>query len=189
MQKSARILGALGLVALAVWGWWVLFPGAERVIRSRLKELAAVGSFRSNEGALAKAYNSSRLGSYFTADTVISVDIPGRGMHTLEGRDSLVQAAMVFRQNLSGVKIEFLDIHVTLADDKQTAVANLTGKATVSGERDFSVQEFKFKLKKVKGEWLIYRVESVKTLTFNKSSSFSKMEMDRGRGRGRAGNS
>ena len=165
MQKPVRILGALALAALAVWGWRVLFPNPERVIRKRLGELAAIGSFQANESAMAKLYNAKKLGSFFTPDVTVSVDIPGRGLHTLNGRDSLEQAAVVFRQNVAAVKVEFLDITITFAADKQSAVANLTGKATVGGERDFSVQEFNFKLKKVDGQWLIYAVESVKTLS------------------------
>jgi hypothetical protein len=42
---------------------------------------------------------------------------------------------------------------------------NLTGKAIVPGERDISAQEFNFQLKKVDGKWLIYRVETVRTLS------------------------
>jgi hypothetical protein len=165
MQKSFRILGALALAVLVVWGWRVLFPNPERVIRKRLNELADIGSFQANESPMAKLYNAKKLGSFFTSDVTVSVDIPGRGIHTLDGRDSLEQAAVVFRQNVGAVKVEFLDVTVTLAPDKQSAEANLTGKATVGGERDFSVQEFNFKLKKVDGQWLIYRVESVKTLS------------------------
>jgi hypothetical protein len=44
-------------------------------------------------------------------------------------------------------------------------VANVTGKATVEGEGDFQVQEFNFKLKKVDRTWLIYRIDTVKTLS------------------------
>jgi len=52
---------------------------------------------------------------------------------------------------------------VAVAPDNQSAVATLTGKGRVAGESDFFVQELKFTLKRVEGEWLIYRVETVKT--------------------------
>ena len=51
------------------------------------------------------------------------------------------------------------------ADSIDWSVANLTGKATVEGEGDFQVQEFNFKLKKVDRTWLIYRIDTVKTLS------------------------
>ena len=44
-------------------------------------------------------------------------------------------------------------------------MANLTGKATVEGEGDFQVQEFNFKLKKVDRTWVIYRIDTVETLS------------------------
>ena len=51
------------------------------------------------------------------------------------------------------------------ADGIDWPVVNLTGKATVEGEGDFQVQEFNFKLKKVDRTWLIYRIDTVKTLS------------------------
>jgi hypothetical protein len=44
-------------------------------------------------------------------------------------------------------------------------MANLTGKATVEGEGDSQLQEFNFKLKKVDRTWLVYRIDTVKTLS------------------------
>jgi len=164
MQKSLRLAGLAALIGLLIWGWWVFFPGPERLIRKRLQELATVASF-SNEGAVAKAYNAKKVTTYFTEDISITAEIPGRGTQTLQGIDTLQQVAMGARQNWSGMTVEFLDIHVTLGADKTTATANLTGKLTLAGERDFSVQEFNFTLKKVGGTWLIERVEMVKTLS------------------------
>jgi hypothetical protein len=48
--------------------------------------------------------------------------------------------------------------------DKQSAVADLTVEAKVSGERDPIVWEMKFTLRKTDGQWLITRVETVRTL-------------------------
>jgi hypothetical protein len=45
-----------------------------------------------------------------------------------------------------------------------SAVANLTGRGKIPGEKDFLVQELKFTLKKVESDWLISRIETVKTL-------------------------
>ena len=57
------------------------------------------------------------------------------------------------------------------ADGIDWPVVNLTGKATVEGEGDFQVQEFNFKLTKVDRTWLIYRIDTVKTLSQNHSAS------------------
>jgi hypothetical protein len=54
---------------------------------------------------------------------------------------------------------------VTVAPDKQSAVADLTVQANISGEPDPIVQEMKFTLRKIDGRWLITRVETVRTLS------------------------
>ena len=75
------------------------------------------------------------------------------------------QAALGARSALSGLKVQFPDINITVAPDKQSAVADLTVEANVAGERDPIVQEMKFTLQKTDGEWLITRVETVRTLS------------------------
>jgi len=63
-----------------------------------------------------------------------------------------------------GVKVEFYDVAVTLAPDKKSAVATLTGKARMAGEKEFFLQVLKFSLNRMEGEWLVSRVETVKAL-------------------------
>jgi hypothetical protein len=95
----------------------------------------------------------------------IGLDVRGLDPHVLQGRDEVMQAVLGAMQRLRGLKLEFVDINVTLDPGKQTAVANLTGKATIPDERDLQVQEFNFKLRKVDHTWLIYRIDTVKTLS------------------------
>lgn len=144
----------------------MLFPSPQEVIRSRLRKLAATASFGPKDSRLARLYKAQKITDFFTPDVVMSVDVRGYEPGTLSGRDDLQRAALALASSQFGeLKIEFLDVNVTLSPDKQTAVANLTGKATVEGQHDFSVQEFNFKLRKVDGKWLIYRVETVRTLS------------------------
>ena len=95
---------------------------------------------------------------------VVNLEARGLEAHTLRGREEVVQAAMLAMQRLAGLKLEFVDINVTLDAGGETAEASLTGKATIEGESDYQVQEFNFKLKKIEGIWLVYQVETVKTL-------------------------
>ena len=71
---------------------------------------------------------------------------------------------MLVRSNVNGFSVEFLDVNVQLDNSKTSAVVNLTAKGRVSGDRDLVVQELKFVLNKIKGDWLISKVETVKTL-------------------------
>jgi hypothetical protein len=166
-MKTWLVRGILliALAAVGFWLWTVFFPSPEHVIRKQLDQLALSVSFASNEGSLAKAINSERLTGFFTPDVEIMVDVPGHSQHTLHGRDELLQAAMAARGMAGSLSVEFLDINVTLAPDKMSAVVNLTAKGRAGTERDMLVQELKFSMKKVKRDWLIYQVETVKTLS------------------------
>jgi hypothetical protein len=153
------------IVAVGVWLWLTFFPGPEQAIRKRLAEVAQLSSFAGNEGPAAKAFNTQKLASFFTADIEISVDVPGEQRQRLSGQDDLLKSAMAVRTYLSSLKVELLDVNITFAPGKTSAVANMTLKARVNGDRDFIPQELKFTLKKVKGEWLIREAETVRTLS------------------------
>jgi hypothetical protein len=169
MKKwSLRIFLLAVLVGLGLWGWRAWFPGPEAVIRKRLTELARTASFSANEGALAKLANAQSLTAFCTPDVEITVDIPGHSTQTINGHDELLSAVAGARSAVHGLNVEFFDILVTVAPDQNSAEANLTAKGKVSGEKDFYVQELKFLLKKVEGQWLIFRVETVRTLSMNR---------------------
>lgn len=153
------------IIALAVWTWLTFFPGPEQAIRRRLAEVAQLASFAGNEGQIAKVANAQKLTTFFTPDIEISVDVPGIQRQKLAGQDDLLKAAMAVRTYLSSLKVELLDINITFAPGKASAIANLTLKVMANGEKDFTPQELKFTLKKIKGEWLIRQAETVRTLS------------------------
>jgi hypothetical protein len=162
-----RLLLLAVAVAVAWWLWSIFFPSPEKVIRGRLKELAALGSVGPNEAPLARLANANKLISYCTATVELAVDVPGRSLQTITGRDDLLQAALMARSSMAGLTVQFFDIEVQIGPDRESAVANLTAKIRVPGERDYFIQELKFMFKKTKGEWLIQRIETVKTLADN----------------------
>jgi hypothetical protein len=165
MKRAVQIILALAVVGLAIWGWMALHPSPESVIRSRLNNLAKTISFKSSSGSLAQAYNAEKAAEFFTPDVEVEVNLPGFEPLSLHGREEVMQVAMAARSRLTSMKVEFPDMNVTIDPGGQSAKVNLTGKATMPGERDISAQEFDFKLKKVDGKWLIYHVETVKTLS------------------------
>jgi ketosteroid isomerase-like protein len=161
-------LGRLVLLAVAAavgfWAWQKLHPSPELVIRKQLNELAAVGSIQSNEGQLVKLAKAQKLAGFFTSDVEVTVDVPGRSSQTFTGRDEIQQAVLGARTMLSSLKIEFLDILVSVSPDRQTATAHLTATATIPGEKLPEIQELEVRLKKIDHDWLINRVNTVKTL-------------------------
>jgi hypothetical protein len=167
MQKSFRVtLLVAAIIILGFFAWHWLFPNPEEVIRARLKKLAETASFEPKDGTIRRALKASSVPEFFTTNVEIVVDVPGGRTQALSGRAEIQRAATGAVQELRGLKTEFLDINVKLGSDKQTAVANLTGKFTPQGDYDFIVQEMNFMLRKVDGKWLIFRIETVKTLSF-----------------------
>ena len=159
------VIVALLAAAAGYWVWVTFFPGAEAVIKKRIKTLAQTASFGANEPPLSRLANAQKIGSYVTTEVEVTVDVPGRSQQSFSGREEVTQAVLAARSSLNGLNVEFLDILVTVAPGGQTAVANLTARARIPGERDFYIQELKFTLTKVDGAWLISKIETVKTLS------------------------
>jgi hypothetical protein len=60
--------------------------------------------------------------------------------------------------------VQCLDPVVTLGADRKSAIVELTIRAETAGDKYLVVQEMKFTMREVEGEWLILRVDTVKTL-------------------------
>jgi hypothetical protein len=71
---------------------------------------------------------------------------------------------MAAKSAVSSVKADFPDINVYLAADKLSATADVTLRADINGEKNAVLQELKIYLKKFNGDWLIYRIDTVRTL-------------------------
>ena len=152
------------LAALGIWLWTVLFPRPEKVIRRRLTVLARTVSTSANESDLARLAAARGVAGFFAANVELNVDLPELGQRTMD-REEITQLALMGRSRAGGVQVKFPDINITVAPDKQSAVADLTVEANVSGEHDSIVREMKFTLRKTDGQWLITRVETVRTLS------------------------
>jgi hypothetical protein len=161
-QGRLLLLGAAG--AVAFWLWNMLLPSPEHVIRTRLAQVAEAASISPDEGQLTRLAKIQKLISFFSSDVEITVDIPGRSMQTFTGKDEIQQAALGARWMQSSLKIKFVDILVSMEPDKKSALARLTATASLPGERLPEVQELAFHLKKSDHDWIINRVDTVKTL-------------------------
>ncbi len=160
----SRLVIAAAVAGLVYWGWRVLHPSPASVIRKELAALAHTACIPSNEGQLTKLARAQKLASFFTSDTQITIELPGRFDQTINGRDEVQEKALAARAMLAGLKVEFVDVSVAVAPDGQAAVAHLTGKANIPGDTMPQVEELKMGFKKVEGDWLIQRVENVQTL-------------------------
>jgi hypothetical protein len=163
-EWAIRIILAAALAAVGFWAWNVWFPNPEKIIKKHLDEMAKAASFSSDQGIVAKAWNASSLAEYFTPDVEVLLDVPGV-QHTISGRDELMEAAMGARRVVKSLRVTLPDIKVTVSPDKGSAEVYVTGEARVPGEKEFFLQELRLRLIKIKRDWLIKRVETVKTLS------------------------
>jgi hypothetical protein len=164
MKWVLRISALVLLAAVGIWVRHYLFPNAEQKIRKQLEGLARSASFSGQPSGLTPLNYAVKLGSFCTADVQILVDAPGLSSVSLSGRDELQAHAAGARNQLSSLQIDFIDLVIQLAPGGTNAVVNVTTKARIANERDEIVQELKLALVSRDGDWLIDRVETVKTL-------------------------
>ena len=165
MKIAVRLALLAAAAAAGVWLWTVFFPSPEKIIRAQLAQLARDASFNSGEGTLVVLNKAEKLASFFSTNVEVNLDVPGRFQHSFDNRIEIAQAAAAARSAVGGLKVEFLDADVAVGADKSSATADLTVRAQAAGDRDFIVQEMKFTFQKIGGDWLITRVETVRTLT------------------------
>ncbi|HLX94773.1 MAG TPA: hypothetical protein VKU37_03435 [Verrucomicrobiae bacterium] len=165
MKSVFRIVVLAALVAVGVWLWTVWFPSPEKIVRQRLATVARLASFATDEGPLARLADAENLAGCFSTNVEVDLDVPGRFQITMLGRDEVTQTAATARSMVSSLNVKFLDVNVTLGPDKRSAVADFTVEARVGGDQDMIVQEMKFTLQKIGGQWLITRVGTIRTLS------------------------
>lgn len=164
MKIAFRLVLLTLIGGLGFWLWTVLFPSPEKIVLKKVASLAATVTFSAQDGNITRASKVSNVISYFSTDAQVVVDIPGTGAGTLSGRDEIREAAAGGFTHLSSLKVEFLDATAKVAADKSSAEMNCTAKITAGSSKDFGVQEVRFEFKKIEDNWLITRVETVKTL-------------------------
>ena len=164
MKWVRRLILAAVLAILGLWFWGVLFPGPEKLIRTRLARAAQLTSFGAKQGTLSRMSSLIEFGGCFSPEAEVNLEVSGYGQLTLNGRGEIMRYGELSRSRPGELKVEFLDVDVMLAEDKESATATLTARVSIPSDRDFTVQGMKFWLKKFGKAWLITRVETVRTL-------------------------
>jgi len=164
MRIWLRVFGLAVGVALGVWLWRALFPSAETVIRTRLREIKELVSFPPNEKPFTALTAVQQLCARLSPDIEVVVDAPGFGRQRIQGRDEVREKALAFRSQANGAQVDFLDVSVTVAPDKQAATVSLTVKARLASDPDPAYQEMKLTFRKRDGKWLLARAETVQVL-------------------------
>ncbi|MBC8000956.1 MAG: nuclear transport factor 2 family protein [Opitutaceae bacterium] len=164
MISVKRILLVAAIAGLGLVVWFKFFPGDEKVIRKQLEKVARLASFSADEAPLTRLGNAKELANSFTPDVRIEINLQGLREQSIEGRDRVFEMGMAARGAGPGAKVELIDPVVDFPGSRDSAIVGLTLKVQVSGQPDLGVQEMRLTMKKLSGEWLIQRVETVKTL-------------------------
>ena len=166
MKIAVRVLLLVALIGGGIWLWMYFHPGPEKAIRRRLADVAEQVSFKTGEGMVAKAMRADKLASYFGSEVFLTIDLPEISSHESMSRDEISKFALALRStpHFRSLKVQCLDPVITLGADKKSALVDLTIRAETAGDKYLVVQEMKFTMKEVDGEWLIVRMETVTTL-------------------------
>jgi len=155
------VVAALG--AASLWAWHAWSPSPEKAIRHRLEALARTASFGPNEGGLARMRYGEQLAGFFAENAEVRLDV-GNTVATKGGREQLRDTAVGVRMTLGSLQVEFHDFNIFLGADRHSAEVDLTAVGRTPTEPDPEVYELKFLLTRTGGDWMIRRVETVKTL-------------------------
>lgn len=164
MKITLRLLLFAALAGLGFWLWTIMFPSPEKIVLKKVAGLARTATFSAGTGNFERAGKVSSSIGYFSVDAQIAIEVMGAGSVNLNGRDEIREAAAGGFTRLQSLDVKFLDAKATIGADKQSAEVNCTAETHVNASKDMGVQEIKFFFKKTDSDWLITRVESVKTL-------------------------
>ena len=164
MKIAMRLVLLVMLGALGFWLWTVLFPSPEKAVLKQVSSLAATATVGAGDGSITRAIKVSSVIGYFSTNAEIHYDVPGMGSRTITGRDEIREIAAGGFTSVHALKVQFQDATAKVAPDKQSAEVNCTATVSAPDSKDFGIQELNFQFKKIDGDWLITRVDTVKTL-------------------------
>jgi hypothetical protein len=164
LKIALRIAGLGILAGMAFWLWTMVFPSPEKAVMKRVSALAATATMGANDGAIVRASKVSSLIGFFSTDAEINYDIPGVGAGSLSGRDEIRESLVGGFSRATALNVQFVDVVVRVGADRQSAEASCTARVNTGDSKDFVIQELRFQFKQVARDWLIARVETVKTL-------------------------
>ena len=163
MAESRVSLGTviLSLVAAVVVAAlvYVFWPNEERIIRARLMDIASILTVPANEADLPRMERVAHLRDYLAPDIHVRY-----GSQEAATRDVVLGALVQWGRIPDGVKVEFVDVQVTLDQSRANAAsAYLTAKIT--GRDSVDAREADVRLTRSDGKWVVSGAETRETLT------------------------
>jgi hypothetical protein len=163
MKLALRLTFLIVGVGLCVWLWIYLHPKPEEAIRRRLVKLAKAASFEGRQGNLAAAVGADDFAGFFAREVLLAMEPRAWFPDSLE-RAEITRIMVRVRTEFDSLDVKILDPIITVGADHKSAIVELTINAATSGDRHLLVQEMKFTMRELDGEWFIIRIETIRTL-------------------------
>ncbi|MBL9137024.1 MAG: hypothetical protein JNK85_14225 [Verrucomicrobiales bacterium] len=160
------LVAAAGLVGAVAWTWASPEEREIRAIQKRLKSFARDVSFAGGGSPIQRLSYPSQVVDYFADPVQFQLAIgPWNSRGTvIQTRAELQEGTTAYRASSKGLKVEFLDIAVTLEPSLTRATAHLTSTVHFVGDADYWVQEFRLTLIKESAVWRIQALATVRTM-------------------------
>lgn len=152
----ARLIVIAVLVGAVYFGWRWMFPDDEAQIRGVLVSIAdgleTEGGDASSVQGLARV---AALQNEFAPDAII---VAGPPFQRLTGRQAIVAAAARVRVAVRNLEIDFPEIAISVAGDRQTATALVTAEAhfaDAAASRGLNARDFEVAFARLDGRWVV----------------------------------
>lgn len=173
MKLAIRLVLLAIAIALCVWLWIYLHPTPQEAIRRQLVALGKSATLEKREGNIAAGLRADEFSGFFGREVALNME-PRALFPDSVDRAEIARVMLTIRTTYRSLDVNILDPVITVGADKKSAIVELTVNVAGDGDRHLLVQEMKFTMKQVDGNWQIIRVETVKTL--NRAPSLTPPE-------------
>jgi hypothetical protein len=146
----------LVFVSALIYAFW---PNEDRIVRSRLSDVASILSVPAGEGDLPRIERIAHLRDYLAPDVRVRY-----GGQEATSRDMVLGALAQWGHAADGIKVAFVDVQVTF-DAARPDAATAYLSATIRGRDTVDAREADVSLAKVAGKWVVTAAETKETLT------------------------
>jgi len=153
------LLLVAGLAILALRGY---LESDRRQIERQFERLAEAASVQGTESPIEQIAQAAQVVRFFTNDVVLRLGQDSSSV--IAGRDALVALAAQARRR-GPLQVMFDDVQVSVGGpDSASVYATVTATGANLQSEVVEAREISVTLQKVDGDWLIARVEGVRTL-------------------------
>jgi len=163
LREGEVLLYALG-VNVAGRAGAVHVPSLQRLAEPTGGSVIISSTIREVEAA------AQRVADFFAPQITLNINPPGIFLDEIS-RAEIAQQVGILRSHpeIGSFKLTFLDPVITLGADQRSAIVEVTMNAEADEERHLAVQEVRLTMREIDGDWVICRIETVRTLNQRRS--------------------